>query len=391
MSEEPSRLKEGWGYVGGAVQKALGGLGYAEAKAGVLPLAGDQACWKKGNKLLLVEYVCQAAYRGSVVRAMLGDAILRWQSVRAADGRRPGLLLAVWLERWSGKVVEDLKEYRRLYAPELNWLVAPPNGEVEMQLGDEIQSLEIPSWKGGDRAGADVRRVNLFSLRNQWLLKLLLLPGMDGRYWGDPHKRPRSVGELAEVSGVSQPSVSEFVGGMERDGFLRRVDSGFSILNHRELLEDWSHAHKRRPIMAMGVRSIYGPEPESQLLKRVGAFCKRGGAGMPPICVGGHLGCHLLGVGRSNNRAALLHVGLPLEEAMRELDLIEDDGPSPALRMQRADYPEGVLRGCVLGADKVPVADVLQCYLDVRQSAARGLEQADHLYERVLAPHFERG
>jgi len=338
-----------------------------------------------------VEYVCQPSYRASVVRAMLGDAILRWQSIRGADGRQPGLLLAVWLERWSRKVVEDLKEYRQLYAPELNWLVAQPDGKVAMQLGGEEHGLDMPPWQGDGKAVGEVRRVNLFSPRNQWLLKLLLLPGMDARFWGGPQKKPQSVGELAAVSGVSQPSVSEFVGAMEKDGFLRRGAHGFSVLNHRELLEDWSYSLKRGAARVLGARPLYGPEPESRLLERVAAYCGRAEAGMPPICVGGHLGCHLLGVGRSNNRAALLHVGPSPEVVMRELDLIEDDGPSPALRMQRADFSDRVLRGCVMGGAKVPVADAIQCYLDARQSAARGLEQADYLYQRVLAQHFEGG
>jgi hypothetical protein len=46
-------------------------------------------------------------------------------------------------------------------------------------------------------------------------------------------------------------------------------------------------------------------------------------------------------------------------------------------------------RGCVR-VDGVPVADALQCFLDVRLSHARGYEQSEYIYERVLRPHFER-
>ena len=50
---------------------------------------------------------------------------------------------------------------------------------------------------------------------------------------------------------------------------------------------------------------------------------------------------------------------------------------------------ESIFR-CFVPAEEIPVSDVLQCYFDVRFSYARGLEQADYIYERVLKPHFER-
>jgi hypothetical protein len=36
--------------------------------------------------------------------------------------------------------------------------------------------------------------------------------------------------------------------------------------------------------------------------------------------------------------------------------------------------------------DGVPVADVLQCWLDVADNPARGEEMAAHLHERVIRP-----
>jgi hypothetical protein len=73
----------------------------------------------------------------------------------------------------------------------------------------------------------------------------------------------------------------------------------------------------------------------------------------PDAIVGSHYACHLHGVGRSNVKSAMLYVG-------------------------RAG----------VAADGLPVCDILQCYLDVGGSRARGQEQADYIAEKILLPHF---
>ncbi len=50
-------------------------------------------------------------------------------------------------------------------------------------------------------------------------------------------------------------------------------------------------------------------------------------------------------------------------------------------------YPAAIFRAAVM-RDGVPTADVLQCWLDVSHHPSRGVEQAEHLYRRVLAPAF---
>ena len=48
-------------------------------------------------------------------------------------------------------------------------------------------------------------------------------------------------------------------------------------------------------------------------------------------------------------------------------------------------FPEAVFRGSVL-AGGVPVADILQCWLDVAGHPARGAELAAEIWKQVLAP-----
>jgi hypothetical protein len=74
---------------------------------------------------------------------------------------------------------------------------------------------------------------------------------------------------------------------------------------------------------------------------------------------------------------------------MDALELVPAADGAVSLALIADDLPDSVHRGCVM-VEGVPVADALQCYLDVRPSYARGREQADFIFERVLRPHFER-
>lgn len=71
---------------------------------------------------------------------------------------------------------------------------------------------------------------------------------------------------------------------------------------------------------------------------------------------------------------------------MEELDLVDDESGSAAVWLVSRDF-EAVRLGSVV-ADGLPVCDILQCYLDVRGSRARGQEQADYIAENILLPHF---
>jgi hypothetical protein len=147
--------------------------------------------------------------------------------------------------------------------------------------------------------------------------------------------------------------------------------------------------YKKGPVCyAVETRSVplYKEATDDGLLQRIREYCKRYSApsDLPPVVVGSHLACHLLGLGRSNQRSARLHLaGRPVAEVMEALDLLPDAENAAALALVTDSLADSIHRGCV-SVDGVPVADALQCYLDVRPSHARGYEQAEFIYERVL-------
>lgn len=187
------------------------GLKVSQAKPPVGSVRADLVCLS-GSSELLVECRAMSLYRASDFRAAIGDAILRFRHERGAKrGRRSSLILAFLLRRMSHKAEGDLREYAGEYLPELQWAVLAEDGSGIVHVGDHEERVSGPlfqgvvqrdsfgSWASANWAGnswmsggwASGSRASLFSPNNQWLFKIILLSGMDPRYWGGPQQRPR--------------------------------------------------------------------------------------------------------------------------------------------------------------------------------------------------------
>ncbi len=352
----------------------------------------DAVFRKEGVAPLVVEMRIMNAYRSQEFRALVGDAILRnryGESERQPEGE---LFLAIMLKRMSPMVVKDLQDYAQRYLPSMNWLAMDEVGQGRACFSGVEESLSLPD---AFRQEVDVRvqgsQGNVFSRKNQLLFKILLLAGIDKQYWGGPSRVPGSIGELAQISGVSQPSVSSFVMKAESAGFLKRSRGGFHIIRYRELLDEWFYSVKQQRRYEVGARFLYGEEPAERFVGKMREYCLKAkpGADGPALIVGHHLACHLLKLGRSNVQFAKIYANRPVEEIMSALDLARDESSDPQLVLAVPPIGQPLLAGHVV-CDGIPVSDVLQCYLDVRSSLARGNEQAEFILEKILMPHFER-
>lgn len=366
--------------------------GYRSEQAhGDSPMQEFDAVYRhERGDILCIEHRMLHPYRAEQFRSLIGDAILRFQHASPlAPARR--LMLALLLGRMSRNAERDLQDYALRFLPDLHWLLLAEDGRGRMRIDgrdEDIDAVE-PLCRHDDRpAGAS--RAGLFSPKSQWLWKLLLMPGIDCRYWGGPQRRPRSINELAELSHVSQPSVSSFISRAEAEGFVKRLSSGFVVERHRELLDDWVYAIKRGRREEIPLQFVYPNELEEQWLKKVRALCESPGndPSRPPLVIGSHLACHLMGVGRSNVRLPWLYANAKPPELMSALDLASAERGRGQLSMVVPSSPESVFGG-FLWVDGVPACDALQCYLDVRLSHARGMEQAEVIMDRILRPHFE--
>ena len=337
---------------------------------------------------LYVPLKIEGLYRSAPFRHLIGDSILRFEKHNLWCKRGEGqLMLAVLFDRYPPKAERDLADYSQLFPDHpLNWVLVSRDGRCGVRLLGEDYEHEIEPLSPPSQA-SPAKPVNLFSAKNQWLLKCMLMPGLDVRYWGGPQKSPRSVSALSDVSGIAQSTASTFIKALSLEGYLAEDRYGFRVVRHRELLEDWHYAAKRRPSVLQGVRPLYGREPESLWLDRIRLLTGRE-ARHSPLAIGSHLACHLLDVGRSNQRPLYLHVQSPFEEVTDALDLVPDESDAPWGILVRHSFPTQVFGGVVINKDKLPIVDVLQAWLDVRLSLARGAEQAEYLYEKILSKHF---
>ena len=378
------------GYLVEAASKWMQEHGYRPGEQPTDPESAprfDVVFRKAGGAPVHLQAKVADAYRSAVFPALIGDAILHIQHDRA-----PGqVMLAFLLNKFSGQAIADLERYAGKYLPDLSWFVIDSSGHGQVRIGGLSADLHLPPLSSqAVRAGPFAPASGLFSANNQWMLKILLLAGMPGRYWGGPSRVPSGVVELAKAAGVSQPSASAFVAKFEAAGYLRRAERRLAIVHHRDLLDDWFHALKLSRRGAISLRGLYGDEPEDRVLEKLRALCSRSSpAAEVPAIVGGHLACHLLGAGRSNVRAIRIYANRPMEEVMAALNLVPGESGPASIGIVPPPAGKAVAAGSVR-VNGLPVCDLLQCYLDVRASHARGVEQSEFIRDRILMPHFER-
>ena len=362
-----------------------------EQARGGSPLQGFDAVYRHGRRdILCIEHKMPHLYLADEFRGLIGDAILRFQNAAPSVPARR-LMLAFLIGRMSRNAEHDLQDYASHFLPDLQWLLLAEDGRGRVRIDGRDEDLEaVEPLRRHDDHPAGVSRAGLFSPKSQWLWKLLLMSGLDRRYWGGPQQSPRSVNELAELSRVSQPSVSSFISRAEAEGFVRRLSSGFVVQRHQELLDDWVYAVKQGRREELPLQFVYPNESEEQWLKKVRSFCRPPGnePSCPPLVIGSHLACHLMGLGRSNVRLSWLYASGKPPEIMAALDLAAAERGNGRLFLVAPSSPESVF-GSFVWVDGVPACDALQCYLDVRLSPARGMEQAEVIMDRVLRPHFE--
>lgn len=348
---------------------------------------------RKGALRYAVELKAQGPYRKEQVRGVIADAILGLRRVCRKEALEP--LLCVWLERASPNAMSEVQRYMQEHAHRFDWVMMDSSGWRKWKIGDERGEAVKPwlSYRGREPQLSS-RASSHFSPGYQWMLKILVLAGLQKRYWGGPQERPSNISELARAAKLSPAHASNFISVFEGLGHLRRDGRRFHVVNVRQLLEDWASAARLNPGRSLPVRPVY-PEAsyESWLSSLIKKISKAGQVEDPrpypgePV-LSSHEACHLLGLGRSNVRSLRLYSALPFSQILERLDLIPAEPDAAVCEVVQPRALQSVFGGHVR-VGSIRVCDVLQCYLDVRQSAARGFEQAEFLFERVLSPHFE--
>jgi hypothetical protein len=346
--------------------------------------------------LLVAERKVLGAGSIASAKGVVADAILQIRHFVAEQGpaRQSKGLLAIMVSRPGSRIPEKLQEYISKYAPDVDWFLLDPIGRYRSKLGHHEENGSFRPLEALSQARRSQRPQNrLFAPKFQWLMKILILNGFDHRYWGGPHVVPLNVSELARIGNVSQPYASKFIAAAEDAGYVQRLAYGFAVQRLEELLEDWAAAvrFQARNII-LPAASIYPVAEGEDHLDSLVSRIQKMSANLPdPQCpvISGQLACHMLGLEQSNVRSMIVYVPGDPEEFLRRMDLVVVSRAEAMVQVVSPVAQQSIFSGhCMV--DGAPVADIIQCYLDVRWSAARGREQADFIWRKVLAPGFQK-
>jgi hypothetical protein len=109
----------------------------------------------------------------------------------------------------------------------------------------------------------------------------------------------------------------------------------------------------------------------------------------PRLCLGLFEAAEALGLGFVHGVKPYLYLERLSADVMRNLGLSGNSDKEEAdIYVRIPGNRENIFRGAVRNAG-VPASDILQIWLDVAQHPARGREQADLIWGKILAPAFE--
>ncbi len=241
----------------------------------------------------------------------------------------------------------------------------------------------------------------LFSDLNQWMLKVLLAPAIPEFYLSAPRSRCEGAAQLAAVAGVSVMSAFRFVEQFSKEGFLEQSPGGLRIVRGKELVNRWLGAGQKRSlevpmrfILQRGKGSLE-KALRSYVVASERAPKERHKSGKEPptkhprVCLGLFAAAEQLGFGFVQGAEPHIYVERMNQELLGFLGLSAKGVDSRGdVYVRVPSNRESVFRGLVV-KEGVPSSDVIQVWLDVYGYPARGREQADLIYRRILAPAFE--
>jgi hypothetical protein len=303
-----------------------------------------------------------------------------WLQAVRASGKGQRALAIVVAPRIPSRVAEQVLLFAAVYAPGAAVGVIDFEGLAAFR-GDFLDDLNRAARfrPAAARAGVASDPANIFSDLNQWMLKVLLAPELPEEVLSAPRERYGNASQLARAADVSVMSASRLVRQLQREGFLHESSESLELVRREELFQRWQ-AWAGRRARESGFRFVPAGEPA----KRIAGAAKANGG-----CLGLFAAADALGVGFVHGVPPHLYVRPHRPGAPGWKNLVPaGPGEIPDVILRAADAPNSVFRGAVV-RDSVPVADVLQVWLDVAGHPARGREQADIIRQKILGPVIE--
>ena len=345
----------------------------------------------RGNQRYIIE--CKVASEGRPDRLvpLLSQAILQARAYAQAFPEPAAPLAVVGAPAISPSAAKSLVSFLSQFAPDVAVGILDREGFRHF-VGPGLEKLNAaPPRRAHRQKLPPPESAYLFSDLSQWMLKVLLAPLLPEDLLRAPRREYRNASELAAAAEVSVMSAFRFVRQLRQEGFLDRNDEPLRLVRREELLRRWQAAHLRGA-PELPLRWIIPRKSERPLLAALYAYNAEPNVKAEPApraCIGLFAAAESLGFG-------CVH-GVPPYFYLESLDreVLSRMGLSPECAEQRPDvyvripaFRESVFRAAVV-RNGVPVADILQVWLDVSSHPARGEAQAEEIRHRVLVPIFE--
>jgi Restriction endonuclease len=366
-------------------------LGWRVKKAHSLAERGVDLVVARGNERYVIELKAASEGRPDRLVPLLSQAILQARAYAQAFPEPAAPLAVVAAPVISQSAANSLICFLAQFAPDSAVGILDREGFRHF-VGPGLETLNAaPPRRARRQKLPPPDSAYLFSDLSQWMLKVLLAPLLSEDLLRAPRKEYRNASELAAAAEVSVMSAFRFVRQLRQEGFLDGRDEPLRLVRRKELLRRWQAAHLRGA-PELPLRWIIPVKSARQLPAALQSYHVQPNvknAPAPRACLGLFAAAESLGFG-------FVH-GVPPFFYLESLDrdVLSRMGLSPEGAEQRPDvyvripaFRQSVFRAAVV-RDGVPVADILQVWLDVSSHPTRGEAQAEEIRHRVLAPIFE--
>ncbi len=345
----------------------------------------------RDGRRYIVELKVASEGRGDRLVPLFAQAILQARAMAAASPEPAAALAVVAAPVIPPRAAAHLQHFLAENAPDAAAGIFDREG-FRFFVGSGLEKLNAkPPSRVRQPQLSWPESAPLFSDLNQWMLKVLLAPLIPEGLLHAPRQEYRNASQLAGAAGVSVMSAFRFVRQLRREGFLDKGDDTLRLVRRDELMHRWQAGHLRAQ-PELPLRWIVPAKSARQLPAALSSYLESPNVKEKPasrLCLGLFAAAEQLGFGfvhgvppsfylENLDRDILLRLGLSPE--------VGDRSPDVYARIPAAC--QSVFRAAVLH-DGVPVADILQVWLDVAAHPARGAAQAQEIRRRALGAIFK--
>lgn len=364
-------------------------------------LQHDFIAERPGQGLIIKVKRASEGRRDRVIPLLSQAALEAAYSSRRREGKF-GPVAIVVANQIPDSVAEQAKKFLREHFPEVAVGLLDLEG-LRSFAGYGLESLNAERRAGNreflskSRSGAP----RLFSDLNQWMLKVMLAPGIPEPYLSAPRGSYRGASELARAANVSVMSAFRFIAEFSKEGFLDQSSGRLRVVRSGELMSRWQAAGQRRAsdipmrwILNKGKNALHDAL-RSYLAKdgaRIAVLRDRDSEPWSPrsrVCLGLFAAAEALGLGFVHGVESYIYLDRLGDDVAEQLGLSANGASEhPDVYVRIPGNRESVFRSVVMNKG-LPSSDILQVWLDVSEHPSRGQEQANLVWRRVLGPALE--